>query len=58
MINFSAYLLFNGTCKQAMEFYKTCFGGELILTHVGDTQLKDSMPASMHEKVINAQLKS
>ena len=28
------YLLFDGKCKQAMEFYESCFGGELTITKV------------------------
>jgi PhnB protein len=27
----NAYLDFDGTCKQAMEFYKQCLGGELMM---------------------------
>ena len=26
----NVYLTFDGNCRQAMEFYKTCFGGELF----------------------------
>ena len=29
MKNLNAYLIFNGNCRQAMEFYKQCLGGEL-----------------------------
>ena len=41
-----------------MEFYKSCFGGELALTKVGESPAKDFMPASMYDKVVYAQLKS
>lgn len=58
MTTLTSYLLFDGTCKQAMEFYKSCFGGELTLTKVGDSPMKDQMPETMHDKVLNAQLKS
>jgi PhnB protein len=54
----SSYLLFDGSCYQAMQFYKSCFGGELTATKVKDTPAKDSMPAFQHEKIINARLKS
>ncbi len=57
MTTLTTYLLFNGNCKQAMEFYQSCFGGELSLAKVGNSAMKDHMPASMHDKVINAQLK-
>ncbi|MEK6782303.1 MAG: VOC family protein [Bacteroidota bacterium] len=58
MTTLTTYLLLNGNCKLAMEFYKSCFGGELTLTKVGNSAMKDYMPAEMHDKVINAQLKS
>jgi|SRR3989344_3266654 len=58
MAKLTTYLLFNGTCKQAMEFYKSVFGGELNLIKVGDSPIKDQMPVVMHEKVLNARLKS
>lgn len=31
-----AYLNFNGTCRDAMTFYKECFGAELDLMTYGD----------------------
>jgi PhnB protein len=54
----TTYLLFDGSCKQAMEFYKSCFGGELNLVKVGESPAKDYMPAAMHDRVVNARLKS
>lgn len=58
MNSFMPYLLFDGKCRQAMEFYKTCFGGELSLTQVGDSPAKDQMPPALHDKVVHARLKS
>lgn len=58
MTTLTPYLLFDGNCKQAMEFYRSCLGGELILTVVKDSPAKDRMPASQHDKVLNARLKS
>lgn len=57
-MHLSSYLLFDGNCKQAMEFYRNALGGELILTTVGESPMKVVFPASMHNKVINARLKS
>ncbi len=31
MKDINTYLIFNGNCRQAMEFYKQCLGGELHL---------------------------
>jgi PhnB protein len=41
-----------------MEFYKSCFGGELAATKVKDSPAKDFMPASQHEKIVNARLRN
>ena len=41
-----------------MEFYRTCLGGELMVTKVGDTPLRDHVPAAHHHKVAYARLKS
>ena len=58
MITLSTYLLLNGTCKAAMEFYQACLGGELSLSFVGDTPMKAMFPPDMHDRVINGHLKA
>jgi PhnB protein len=58
MTTLTPFLLFDGNCKEAMEFYKTCFGGELTQMKVGDSPAKEFMPAYQHPKIINARLKS
>jgi PhnB protein len=58
MTTLTPYLLFNGTCKQAMEFYHSCFGGELTFTKVGDSPAKTYIPSAMQNYIINAHLKS
>jgi len=57
MTTLSSYLLFEGNCRQAMEFYRSCLGGELILARVKDTPAKQQMPESQHDKVVNARLR-
>ena len=52
------YLLFDGSCHDAMQFYKSVFGGELSSTKVKDSPAKDHMPAFQQEKTINARLRS
>jgi PhnB protein len=56
MTTLMPYLLFDGHCHQAMEFYKSCFGGELSFTKVKDSPAKDQMRAAQHDKVIYARL--
>lgn len=52
------YLLFDGHCHEAMQFYKSCFGGELAVTKVKDSPAKDGLPTVQHEKVVHARLRS
>ena len=52
------YLLFDGSCHDAMEFYKSVFGGQLTSVKVKDSPAKDHMPAFQQEKTINAHLSS
>ena len=54
----SPYLLFDGSCETAMTFYQSCLGGDLAITEVGNSPVRDTMPASLHGKVLNAHLKS
>lgn len=41
-VKLEVYLYFRGSCKEAMQFYKDIFGGELSLTTYGDTPGADS----------------
>src|ERR1700688_5202364 len=58
MTTLAPYLLFDAKCQQAMEFYKSCFGGELAATKVKDSPAKVFMPASRYEKIANARLRN
>jgi PhnB protein len=58
MTSLTPYLLFEGKCQQAMEFYRSCFGGDLTATKVKDSPAKDFMPAVQQEKILNARLRS
>ena len=57
MTTLTPYLLFEGTCQEAMEFYRSCLGGELFITTVNDSPAKDTMPASQYHKTLHARLK-
>jgi PhnB protein len=58
MLRSSPFLLFDGNCAEAMTFYHQCLGGELTLTKLGDTPMKDQLPPEKHDRIINAYLKS
>lgn len=52
------FLLFDGECAEAMTFYQHCLGGELTITPLGQTPMKDAFPQRMHERTINAHLEA
>lgn len=52
------YLLFDGTCAPAMLFYHACLGGELSLTRVSESPIRDHMPPALQEKVLNGRLQA
>lgn len=51
------YILFDGTCEEAMRFYQERLGGALTMAKVSESVLKDHMPANLQDKVLNARLK-
>jgi PhnB protein len=49
------YLTFNGDAREAMEFYRSVFGGELNLNTFGDFGTPD---AAIKDKIMHAQLET
>ena len=58
MLRCEPFLLFDGNCAEAMTFYHQCLGGDLTITKLGDTPMKDMLPKEKWERTINAHLKS
>jgi PhnB protein len=58
MLYCAPFLLFDGNCAEAMTFYQQCLRGELTLTKLGDTPMKDEFSPEKHNMIINAHLKS
>lgn len=58
MLRCTPFLLFDGNCAEAMTFYHECLGGDLVLTRLRDTPMKEQFPLEKHERIINAHLKS
>ncbi len=52
------YLTFNGTCRDAMNFYKDCLGGELSLMPVGESPVANEMPPGYKDQILHASLKT
>jgi len=56
MAQINSYLTFNGNCREAMTFYKECFGGELVLRKVKDSPVAGDMPQQMGESILHSSL--
>ncbi len=56
MTKITAYLTFNGNCRQAMTFYKKCLGGELVLQTIGESPMADKLPPKMKENILHSTL--
>jgi len=54
MKQISAYMHFNGNCREAMLFYQTCLGGELNLLSVGESPLASQFPTGMAPRILHA----
>ena len=55
---FAVYLVFNGNCREAFNYYQTCFGGELTAQTLADTVHGIGMNKQMRNLVIYATLKN
>ncbi len=51
-VNLNPYVTFDGTCREAMEFYKSVLGGELTINTFGDF----GGDAAIADKVMHAML--
>lgn len=58
MAQLIAYLHFDGNAKEAMEFYKSVFGGELDLQKIGDSPMGQAMPEEKHNNIMHSMLKT
>lgn len=56
MKQINSYLTFNGNCREAMNFYKKCLGGELSLQTIGESPLAEKMPPQMKDGILHATL--
>jgi PhnB protein len=56
MAKMNPYLNFNGQCREAMNFYKECFGGELNLVAVKDTPMAERCPAGSEDQIMHSSL--
>lgn len=41
MLNVTPFPLFDGNCAEAMAFYQSCLGGDLTITKVAETPMRE-----------------
>lgn len=58
MKEMTSYLTFDGNAREAMEFYKTCLGGELAVMTFADSPMKAQTPPGAEKRVMHARLTS
>ncbi len=59
MAKLNPYLNFDGDCREAMNFYKECLGGELTLQTVSSMpEMAAQMPEFMAERILHSQLEN
>ena len=56
-VSFNPYINFKDNTRQAMEFYKSVFGGELTVQTFGDMPMPGQDP-SENDKVMHSELKA
>jgi PhnB protein len=57
MKQLNVYLAFPGTCEEALNFYKTCFGGEITsMQRFGDSPVESS--EEHKQKIMHAEFKA
>lgn len=56
MAQINPYLGFNGKCREAMNFYQQCLGGELTLMKVSETPAASQCPESIQEHIMHSSL--
>lgn len=59
MAKLNPFLRFNdGKCREAMEFYKSIFGGKVEYMTMGDSPMAKDFPKEKHGLIMHAELSS
>lgn len=57
MAQLSPYLNFDNKCREAMTFYQSCFGGDLMMQTVGEMpEMAAQMPPEFKDSIMHASL--
>jgi len=52
----NSYLTFAGNCREAMNFYQSCLGGDLTFQTIGETPLGKDLPLEIKNRILHATL--
>ncbi len=52
------YLTFNGQCREAMNFYQLCLGGELVIQKISESPMAVQMPSEAGANILHSSLTS
>ena len=58
MAKLNPYLTFNGNCREAMNYYNECLGGELSFIVVGESPIANQVPSSLKDAILHSSLKT
>ncbi len=50
------YLMFNGQCREAFEFYRQCLGGDLFSMTYGEAPHSEAPPTALPERILHTTL--
>lgn len=56
MTQINAYINFDGNCREAMNFYKDCLGGELNMQTVEGSPIEAQCPPEIKHHILHASL--
>jgi PhnB protein len=56
MLQLDAYLMFDGTCAEAMRFYQRILGGKLEMMTHAESPMAGQKPSDMADRIMHARL--
>lgn len=56
MVTINPYLTFNGNCREAMTFYHSCLGGDLLLQSVEESSMAKEWPESTQKNILHSSI--
>ena len=58
MASIYAYLTFNGNCREAMQFYNECLGGEVTTVPLKGSPMENQVPPGSEDRLMHSALVS